>query len=170
MKLRLYFVLPDLASARQVANDLLLARVEDKCMHFLAKRGTELGELREASYLQKSDIKHGAAVGLITGGLLGIIVGAVVVFNPPSGVTLQLVTILITALGGALLGLWVSSMVGSQVPNSSLRPFQRDIEEGRILLMLDVPRERAHEVHDLVASHHPEARPGGTEPTVPAFP
>ena len=47
---RLYFVLPDVASARQLADDLLLARVEDRRMHFLAKRGTELGALHEASH------------------------------------------------------------------------------------------------------------------------
>ena len=38
MRRRLYLVLPDLASARQTANDLLLARIEDRHMHFLARR------------------------------------------------------------------------------------------------------------------------------------
>ena len=60
MRLRMYVTLPDLASAKQLANDLLLARVEDRYMHFLAKRGTDLGELHEASYLQKTDTVHGA--------------------------------------------------------------------------------------------------------------
>ena len=68
---RLYFVLPDVASARQMADDLLLARVEDRRMHFLAKRGTDLGALHKASYLQKTDIAHGASVGLVAGGGVG---------------------------------------------------------------------------------------------------
>ncbi|HEY6240757.1 MAG TPA: hypothetical protein VIW78_07945 [Burkholderiales bacterium] len=55
MRRRLYFLLPDLGSAIQTANDLLLARVEDRYMHFLAKRGMSLGQLHEANYLQKSD-------------------------------------------------------------------------------------------------------------------
>ncbi len=42
---RLFFVLPDVTSARQMADDLLLARVEDRRMHFLAKRDTDLGAL-----------------------------------------------------------------------------------------------------------------------------
>ena len=58
MRHRLYFVLPDLASAIRTANDLLLARVEDRHMHFLGRRGMSLGELHEASYLQKSDLRH----------------------------------------------------------------------------------------------------------------
>ena len=71
MRLRMYVTLPDVSSARQLANDLLLARIEDKHMHFLARRGTDLGELHEASYLQKTDTVHGAFVGLVIGGLMG---------------------------------------------------------------------------------------------------
>src|SRR5438552_2571485 len=36
MRRRLYFLLPDVESARHTADDLLLARVEDRHMHFLA--------------------------------------------------------------------------------------------------------------------------------------
>jgi hypothetical protein len=61
----MYFLLPDLGSAIQTANDLLLARVEDGHMHFLAKRGMSLGRLHEASYLQKSDAVHGAELGFV---------------------------------------------------------------------------------------------------------
>ena len=46
---RLYFALPDVTSARQLADVLLPARVEDRRMHFLAKRGTDLGALHDAS-------------------------------------------------------------------------------------------------------------------------
>src|SRR5712692_11412711 len=60
MRRRVYFLLPDLGSAIRTANDLLLARVEDRSMHFLAKRGMSLGELHEANALQKSDAVHGA--------------------------------------------------------------------------------------------------------------
>ena len=60
MKRRLYWLLPEVESARRTADDLLLARVEDRHMHFLARRGTDLGELHEASVLQKSDVRHAA--------------------------------------------------------------------------------------------------------------
>jgi NADPH:quinone reductase-like Zn-dependent oxidoreductase len=45
MRLRMYVTLPDTSSARKLANDLLLARIEDRHMHFLARRGTDLGIL-----------------------------------------------------------------------------------------------------------------------------
>lgn len=170
MRLRMYVTLPDVSSARTLANDLLLARVEDKYMHFLARRGTDLGELHEASYIHKTDTIHGAFVGLVIGGLMGVLVGLLLVNFPPQGVSLQLVAVLIAAIIGAVLGTWVASMVGLQVPNSRLKGFDREIQDGKILLMLDVPAGRYQEVHDIIARTHPEAMDRGQEPTVPAFP
>ena len=170
MRLRMYVTLPDVSSARTLANDLLLARVEDKHMHFLARRGTDLGELHEASYLQKTDTVHGAFVGFVIGGLMGVLVGLLLVNYPPHGVSLQLVAVLIAAIVGAGLGMWVASMVGMQVPNSRLKGFEGELQEGKILLMLDVPSGRYDELRSVIARTHPEAADRGNEPTVPAFP
>src|SRR5881394_4108576 len=139
MRLRMYVTLPDVSSAKRTANDLLLARVEDRHMHFLARRGTDLGELHEASYLQKTDAVHGAMTGLVIGGVVGVLVGLLLVYFPPGGVSVQLVAVLMAAVVGAFLGIWVASMVGLQVPNSQLKGFDADIQEGKVLLMLDVP-------------------------------
>jgi hypothetical protein len=84
MRRRLYFLLPDVDSAKRTADDLLLARIEDRHMRFLAKRGTDLGELHEASYLQKTDLVHGAGIGLMLGGIGGLILGAIIVAYPPN--------------------------------------------------------------------------------------
>jgi len=170
MRLRMYVTLPDTNSARRLADDLLLARIEDRHMHFLARRGTDLGELHEASYLHKTDAVHGAAVGLVVGGALGIVLGMILVYFPPGGATLQLVTVLITAIVGGGLGAWVATMVGLQVPNSRLKNFEHDMEEGKVLLMLDVPSTRYDEVRRIISRTHPEAMDRGSEPTVPAFP
>ncbi len=170
MRLRMYVTLPDVVSAKRLADDLLLARIEDRHMHFLAKRGTDLGELHEASYLQKTDTVHGALTGLVIGGIAGVVAGALLVNFPPGGLTLDLVVVLIAAVVGAGFGTWVASMVGLQVPNSRLKPFEHEIQEGKILLMLDVPASRYEQVRDVIARTHPEAADHGNEATVPAFP
>ena len=82
MRLRMYLTLPDLVSARQLANDLLLARIEDRHMHFLARRGTDVGDLREAGYLIKTDVVHAAGVGLALGALGGLLLGCLAVGYP----------------------------------------------------------------------------------------
>jgi hypothetical protein len=162
----MYVTLPDVASAKKLADDLLLARIEDKRMHFLARRGTDLGELHQASYLQKTDAVNAAFRGLLVGGVMGVVIGVVIVY----AMNVELVAVLLGALIGAVLGAWVSSMVGLQIGNSSLKDFEKDVADGKILLMLDVPSTRYEEIRTIIARTHPEAADRGNEPTVPAFP
>ena len=61
-------------------------------------------------------------------------------------------------------------MVGSAVPNSRLKQFQKTIDEGKILLMADVPDHRVNEVRELLTARHPEAEDRGIDPHIPAFP
>ena len=89
---------------------------------------------------------------------------------PPEGLAPKLIAVLLVAMGGALFGAWVSSMVASAVPNSRLKAFDSDIESGKVLMMVDVPMRRVQEICDLISRRHPEALSGGVEPTIPAFP
>lgn len=170
MRRRLYFLLPDVPSARRTADDLLLARVDDRHMHFLAKRGTDLGELHEAGYTIKTDLARGAVLGVVLGALGGALLGAFMVVSPPDGTQPGLAAAVAATLVGALLGVWLGSMAAVAVPNSRLRAFQAEIERGRVLLMVDMPYGRVDEVRDIVHARHPEAMPGGLETRYPAFP
>lgn len=171
MRRRIYYLIPDLASAQRTMKDLLLARIDENHMHFLAKEGVELSGLHPANLLQESDIVHGAEMGLIIGGATGLLAGLAAAFFLLSGSGLPWgAVVLVTFLGGALFGTWVASMIGSSAPNSKLKPFQKAIDEGQILLMVDVPKMRVAEIEKLLSSTHPEARLEGTDPTMPAFP
>jgi hypothetical protein len=139
-------------------------------MHFLAKRGMSLGELHEANYFQKSDLRHSMQIGFVLGGCLGFLVGIYIYLTPPEGTNLQLVTILIASVVGALFGAWAASMIGISTPNTALKRFEAEIGEGRVLLMVDVPKDRVAELQELVHRSHPEASDHGLEPTIPAFP
>jgi hypothetical protein len=170
MRRRLYVVCPDLKAAQQTMNDLLLARINDRHIHVLAKRGAPMDELHEANILQKTDVVHGAELGLIIGSACGLLLGVILLVVPLGGVQLQLVTVLITVAGGALFGAWVSSMVAASVPNTKLLAFAQDIEEGKYLMMVDVPFRRVEEIQTLLHDRHPEDKDGGVDPTMPAFP
>ena len=170
MRSRLYFLLPDVASARATANELLLARIEDRHMHFLAPRGTPLGELHEANFLYKTDLVHGAGIGLTIGGFGGLLLGVLVFLFPPEGVTLQLVTILITTVIAALVGAWIASLAGTSVPNSRLKIFQDDIAHGKILLIVDVPARRVEWLRETILKRHPEVTASNIESSTLSFP
>jgi hypothetical protein len=170
MRRRLYFVLPDIECARTMLNELLLARIECRHIHFLSRRDSLPDDLPQASVLQKTDIVHGAQTGIAIGGIVGAAAGGLLVLFPPEGATLALMTVLLIAIGGALFGAWASSMVASSVPNSRLKSFEHDMEDGKVLMMIDVPMRQVHEIRETICRRHPEAACGGFEPTIPAFP
>jgi hypothetical protein len=162
--------MPDLHSARKIMDDLLLARIEERHIHCLARQGTPMEGLHEANVLQKTDLVHGAQVGLLLGALLGCVVGGAVVWYFPIAGIWQTVTVLAASIIGALFGVWVSSMVGSAIPNSRLRQFDTLIEDGKILVMVDVPDHRTEEIKSAIGERHPECLHCALEPHIPAFP
>lgn len=165
---RIYFLAPDMATAKRIVDDLLLARVEERRIHVLAKRGTPMENLPEASYLQKSDFVPALEQGLALGGLTGVVVGLVAV-AVPGGPVLAGGAVLATSLAGAGLGALMSSMAGSSIGNRRIQQYQEAIESGAFLFMVDVPRERVDEIQAQVQRHHPDAE-CAVEAEIPAFP
>ena len=170
MRRRLYFLIPDVKTAKAVFNKLLLARIEQQHVFFLAREGMSLSDLPEATMLQKSDEIRGLAQGLVVGGATGAIAGVVAMIFPPSGLVMGLGVILAMSLIGAIVGVWASGMIASDVPNTRLRKFTRDIEQGKILLMVDVPKDQIEEISDMIREQYPDADARGRDPTIPAFP
>jgi membrane protein DedA with SNARE-associated domain len=126
--------------------------------------------LHEANILQKSDVVHGAQLGMVLGAVLGVILGGIMVLAGAADDHWQIFTVLGSGIMGALFGLWAASMVGSAVPNSRLRRFQQAIDDGKLLLMVDVPKYRVEEIRAMLNAEHPEAEDRGIDPYIPAFP
>jgi hypothetical protein len=169
---RLYFLVPSIDSAKQVVDELLLARIEERHIHIAAKDHHALTDanLPEANLLQESDFVPAVERGLAIGGATGILAGLAAVTFPPAGLILGGGAILGIGLAGAGVGAWVSGMIGVSVPNSQLKEFESAIESGELLMIVDVPKGRVEGLTELVKKHHPEAEVEGTEPTVPPFP
>jgi len=167
---RIYFLIPDHDTTKTIVDELLLARIEERHIHVIAKEGAPMEELPEASFLQKSDFVPALEKGMTLGGATGIVAGLVAVTLPPAGLVMGGGAVLAIALAGAGVGAWLSSMVGISLPNSCLKQFENAIEQGEYLMMVDLPKERIEEIDELVKKHHPEADIGGTEPHVPPFP
>lgn len=170
MRRRLYFVLPNIPSARAMLDELLLARVEERHIHFMAKEGSLPPDMPDANFLMKTDLVHGAQMGMMIGGMAGLCAGVLLVLFPPEGLTLQTIAILIAGLGGAVFGAWASGMNAAAIPNSRLRAFSQRIEQGQVLLIIDLPLSKIGEIEEMIKRRHPEISFGGQEPHMPAFP
>lgn len=167
---RLYFILPDAPSTRKVHDALLLARVDERHMHVIARDDVDLSDLPDANLLQKSDLVHGVQSGLFIGGFIGAGLGGLAGVFGYLVPGLQGMAILGTALSGSLIGAFASSMIAINIPNTRHKAFQEDINAGKLLLLVEVPARRVDEIIERVSRHHPEAHVHGVEPTIPAFP
>jgi len=150
-------------------DELLLARVDERHMHFYAREGMLPADMPEANSFQKTDLIHGAEVGMLIGGIAGLLAGGLWLIFPPQGMEMRIVSVVISALGGALIGSWASGRAATAIPSSRLKPFQAEIENGRVLLMVDVPFKQVPEIKELVSKRRPEIRFGGVDPHVPVL-
>ena len=165
---RLYFLLPDLDVTHAVVDELLLARIEERHIHVIAKEGTPLKDLPEASLIQKSDFVPDVERGVAMGGATGIAAGLVAIALP--GVVIAGGALLAMGLAGAGMGAWLGGMIGMDVENTHIKQFESAIQEGQILVLVDVPKDRVDDIQNSVKKHHSDADFEGTEPTIPAFP
>lgn len=167
---RLYFLSPDVETTKRIVDELLLARIEERHMHVIAKEGCPMKDLPEATLMQKSDFIPALERGMALGGATGVLAGLTALVFPPAGVVLGGGAILSIALAGAGVGAWLSSMIGIDLPNSRLKAFEAAIEKGELLMLVDIDKARVDEIDSLVKQHYPNAEIEGTEPTIPAFP
>jgi hypothetical protein len=66
--------------------------------------------------------------------------------------------LLTSAAAGAGLGALISALLGVQAHNHHLDRFQRAIDEGQLLLIVDVPRHEEAALRELIRRHHPQVR------------
>jgi hypothetical protein len=171
MHSRIYWLLPDLESAQRTMDDLLLARIESRRIHFVAREGTDMTGLHAASVLQTSDVIRSAEMGLIIGAGVGALLGVLVaIYYPIVGDTPQWGLAAALAVAGAIFGTWTSTMIGVSTPSKRLARFMPEIENGKILLMVDVLMWQVDDIEERLRALHPEAHLEGTDPDIPAFP
>ena len=167
---RLFFLAPDVQSAHDLVDSLLLERVPESRIHVLAREGTPLSDLPEAGIAQRSDLipalERGAAAGGIAGGLAGLVAIALpgITIIPAGGIVIALVA------AGALVGSWASSLVGVSVDSSRLERFREAIAGGQVLIMADVHAEHAERIERKVRESRPAVRSEGMDPDIPMFP
>ncbi|NOQ49476.1 MAG: DUF1269 domain-containing protein [Nitrosomonadaceae bacterium] len=167
---RIYFLVPDVSTTKRIVDELLLARIDDRHIHVIAKSGTPMEDLPEANLFQKSDFIPAVERGLALGGSVGILAGLVAITLPASAPMLAGGVLLMATLSGAGIGAWAGGMIGVSVGNTRIKQFEDAIEAGQLLLLADVPKSRVEEIEERVQQHIPQVEIEGTEPTIPAFP
>jgi len=165
MRRRYYFLLPDVKSARALLDQLLLARIEERYIHFIAKPDTLPPDMPEANLFQRTDLIHGTEAGIFIGTISGLLACALMLMMPLAKFETQLICFALCGTGGAFLGAWMASRAASAIPNSHLGQYLSAINQGQVLLLLDVPAARSGELKALIHRHcPPENYPAAERP------
>lgn len=164
---RLYFMAPNVNSAKEVVNELLLARIDERHIHVIARDDTPMEDLPSASLFQRTDLAHAIEQGLALGGATGALAGLVAIAFPGGLILGGGAVLLATTLAGAGIGAWSATFRALNIPNTHLRQFEKDIQAGCLLMLVDVPSERADEIRTLIQRTRTDVHDRGSEPAYP---
>ena len=155
---RLYTLLPDLQSCRGLVAELRDSGIPDNHLHVVAASDQTLEGLPAATVWQKTELAHGLEIGIGLGGVAGLLAGLLGLGFPPAGLVIGGGAVMASAAAGAGFGALASAMMKGHEHNHRLHDYQAEIEAGRVLLMVDVPRSRVVEIRASILRHHPRAR------------
>lgn len=141
MKIRHVFSTASPAAAIEAITAARAAGVEDDAITLVARHDIEMDEVPGERIDVAADVVPAAWRGAATGGALGLVGGLVGVAVPAIGIPLAGVGLL--ALTGAAVGAWSSALMGSEVPSQVRREFEAEIAAGRVLVVIDAPRDDA---------------------------
>lgn len=139
MKTRCVFSTPDVPAARTLMNAARRSGIADDGIALLAREDIELRQIPDHRMAGRTDFYPAAGRGAACGGATGALLGLVAVAVPPLGVPLAGGVAI--ALAGAAVGCWTGALVGTDVPDAVHRKFRNEIDAGRILVIIDAPRD-----------------------------
>lgn len=158
MKPKLKFLLPDIQAANKAAESLLLARIDNKNISFLARPGTNLGELQAASTIESTNIINDGARGLLIGATIGLLVGIYIsYFHSWITASMNLHWVIFaatTTVMGAMASSIGTAFFGANLFNTGLDHFKDRIAEGAILMIVTAPLHRTNEIYNVVNKLH----------------
>lgn len=166
---RLCFLSPDLSHARQAVEDLKASGIAEKDIYALAKHGVDIENLPDAGP-ESDDFLPAYKRGLELGCTAGVLVGLTALAFPPSGIIVGGGLVLLIGLWGAGVGGILAGIAGAAFPSSRLKSFEAALDEGKILIMADVPKKDVEKYQDIIRKLDPEVEVEGIEPPANLIP
>lgn len=158
---RLFYLVDAIDSVESISDDLHRDGVSNWRFHVVSKdeAGLYSHHVHSASVLDRTDLPRFVERGLIIGGLFALF------FILPLALWGDLAwpVSAFVAMGvfAVLAGGWLGGFGGIGSENYRIRRFHKDIETGKYLVMVDVPKADVERVEMLMQRLHPEAALGG---------
>ncbi len=172
---RLCFLSPNPSHAHRVVDDLRQAGIAEKHIYVIAR--SEVAGLSSPIVAdlpdegpEGDDFLPGYERGLAFGGTAGLLAGVLIVTFPPAGLVLGGGAILLIELAGAGLGGLLAGIAGAAFHNSRLGKFEKALDEGQILIMVDVPADDVSRIESIIRRQDPQTLVEGVEPPASIIP
>ena len=158
MERRIYFAFPEPRQARSAVSDLLTAGISRNDIHAVALDPPTIADLPPATAEQRRDRTWSleatywrANLALFFIALVGLL--AALYAGKPILATLALGIMVLTFVTGERFAV--------RLPHAHLDEQSVPLHHGEVVLMVDVPASRVHEVEQVVSRRHPEVGVGG---------
>ena len=149
MMKRHVFATPSLPIAEAVVRTAREHGIDEKSICLEARSDIEIARIGDERKNVSMDFIPAAWHGALGGAVAGFLIGMVALLIPNFGVPFA--GVLVTTLVGALVGTFASALVGSSIPDEVRRTFQREIDAGQILVVIDAEPEEFDEFEAAIA-------------------
>ena len=163
MSRRLYFLVPNIDTAHAVVDKLKQNDVSEDDMSVVARDSVQTSDLPQADVSETSDLVGSAERGAAAGGVTGVVAGLAAMAFPPAGLAIGGGLVAATGVVGAGFGAWASSMIGIRHDNEQIEAYEKALDDGQVLIMVDVAAERVDEIERIIQQAAPSAKIEGTD-------
>ncbi len=158
---RHYYISSDLDELESIELDLRKHGVTTPQIHVLSKddMGVEEHKLHQVPSFMKKDVVHSTSVAAIFGFLCAVLVLCVAEYT---GVTETVGWIPFIFLAVIVMGFitWEGGMWGIQEPNIHFKRFQKELEDGKHVLYVEIKKDQEPLLHS-VTDRHPQLQKAG---------
>ena len=153
MSSKLIFTVPDVDTCEKAVDLLRGDGITEDDIAIIGNSHKDLSNLPDGGTLENDSVpalQRGATIG----GSVGLLGGLSAILIAP-GLVVAGAAVALATVGGASVGALGAALTGGSVPNSRLREYEESIEQGSLLLVVDVEDEKRSPIQALLTSNFP---------------
>ncbi len=166
---RLCLLSPDAVHAQKVVQDLRADGVEERHIYVISGPDTPLEGLPDGGP-DDDDFIPAFERGVSMGGAAGLLFGLGALAFPPAGFVIGGGGVLLIGMMSASLGGLLTGIAGAAFPSTRLSAFEDEIQAGKVLIMVDIPKNRMVHFNNLIQRLDPDVDIEGFEPPASLIP
>ena len=160
---RLNFLIPNAQLAQKIMSELSKLGVKENNVHTYAEHNLPTGSLNLATKNQANDeaqlIEDIFWKGNLTLFFVFLVIGVI-------ALTTQQYFLSLMSTGVMILSFTAGVFFVRHIPHTHLSEFKHAVNHNELLMMIDVPNDKAHFVENTIHRHHPSAIEGGSSWTL----